>query len=47
MRINLWMGLAMLVLGGLFLLWLWWRPIEVAPARDSDDETGPQAPTEH
>jgi xanthine/uracil/vitamin C permease (AzgA family) len=25
-RINLWMGLAMLALGGLFLLWLWWRP---------------------
>jgi len=46
-RINLWMGLSMLVLGGLFLLWLWWRPIEVAPARDSDDETGPEAPTEH
>jgi hypothetical protein len=41
-RINLWMGLAMLVLGGLFLLWLWWRPIEVAPAHDSGDETGPQ-----
>ena len=28
-RINLWMGLAMLALGGFFLLWLWWRPTEV------------------
>ena len=28
-RINLWMGLAMLALGGLFLLWQWWRPTEV------------------
>jgi len=42
-RINLWMGISMLVLGGLFLLWLWWRPIEVAPARDSGDEKGPEA----
>ncbi|MFI7599539.1 hypothetical protein [Actinoplanes sp. NPDC049681] len=32
-RINLWMGLAMLVLGGLFLLWQWWRPTRV-PAAD-------------
>ena len=31
-RINLWMGLAMLVLGGLFLLWQWWRPTELKPA---------------
>ena len=30
-RINLWMGLSMLALGGLFLLWQWWRPTEVAP----------------
>ena len=29
-RINLWMGLAMLALGGLFLLWQWWRPTEIA-----------------
>ena len=28
-RINLWMGLAMLGLGLLFLLWLWWRPVKV------------------
>ena len=28
-RINLWMGLSMLVLGVLFLLWQWWRPTHV------------------
>src|SRR4029453_17231370 len=28
-RINLWMGLAMLALGALFLLWQWWRPTKV------------------
>ena len=37
-RINLWMGLSMLVLGGLFLLWQWWRPTEV-PAT----QAGPEA----
>jgi hypothetical protein len=37
-RINLWMGLVMLALGGLFLLWRWWRPLEIsAPAAGSDD----------
>ncbi len=40
-RINLWMGLSMLALGGLFLLWQWWRPTEVAPedlrAGEEDD----------
>lgn len=37
-RINLWMGLVMLALGGLFLLWRWWRPLQIgAPAPDSDD----------
>ena len=30
------------LLGLLFLAWQWWRPIEVAPARDTGDETGPQ-----
>lgn len=39
-RINLWMGLAMLGLGLLFLLWQWWRPAE-APAT-----TAPDAPSE-
>jgi len=45
-RINLWMGLSMLALGGFFLLWQWWRPIEVAPATDNADDTGPAAPAE-
>ncbi|MFI7544110.1 hypothetical protein [Actinoplanes sp. NPDC049599] len=44
-RINLWMGLAMLALGGFFLLWLRLSPTEVrAPRPDSTDETGPQTP---
>ncbi|GGK84712.1 hypothetical protein [Mangrovihabitans endophyticus] len=37
-RINLWMGLAMLVLGGLFLLWRWWRPVEVPSAGQARSE---------
>jgi len=42
-RINLWMGLAMLALGGFFLLWLWWRPADIRPAgSDTEDETGPR-----
>ena len=28
MRINLWTGLGMLVLGGLFLLWAFLRPVQ-------------------
>ena len=42
-RINLWMGLAMLVLGGLFLLWQWWRPTEVRAEdlRAGDDRDVP------
>jgi hypothetical protein len=28
----------MLVLGGLFLLWQWWRPLEVAPMHDESDD---------
>ena len=39
-RINLWMGLAMLALGLLFLLWQWWRPAEVP------SDSGPDAPSE-
>ncbi len=37
-RINLWMGLAMLALGGLMLLWLRLNPPE-APAPPDEDET--------
>jgi hypothetical protein len=44
-RINLWMGLAMLALGAFFLLWLRWRPTELNPTgTDRSDETGPQPP---
>lgn len=44
-RINLWMGLSMLALGGLFLLWLWWRPTEL-PATEPGPEAdaGPREP---
>jgi hypothetical protein len=38
-RINLWTGLGMLVLGALFLLWQWLRPAE-APSPPSDDDPG-------
>jgi hypothetical protein len=38
-RINLWMGLAMLGLGGFFLLWRWWRPLEIGvPEPGADDD---------
>lgn len=35
-NINLWAGIGMLVVSGLFVLWAWLRPIEV-------DETGDDA----
>jgi hypothetical protein len=41
-RINLWTGLGMLALGGVFLLWQWLRPAE-APSPRSDDDSGPVA----
>jgi hypothetical protein len=45
-RINLWMGLAMLALGGFFLLWLRLSPTQVrAPRTDSTDDRGPQTPS--
>lgn len=28
-RINLWIGLSMFVLGALFLLWVWRRPLKI------------------
>ncbi|GAA2499239.1 hypothetical protein [Winogradskya humida] len=42
-RINLWMGLAMLALGGVFLAWQWWRP-PVAPT-DEDLQTSDETPS--
>jgi hypothetical protein len=47
-RINLWMGLAMLALGLLFLLWLWLNPPKTPadrPAAAAPD-AGPEAPPE-
>jgi hypothetical protein len=38
-RINLWTGLGMLVLGGLFLAWQWWRPAEAPKAESAGDKT--------
>ena len=37
-RINLWAGLAMLLLGLLFLLWQWLSPAEAPEAPDADTE---------
>jgi hypothetical protein len=34
-NINLWAGLAMLVLGALFLLWQWLRPADVPSGGES------------
>jgi hypothetical protein len=46
-RINLWMGLAMLALGGLFLLWLWLNPTKVPEAgQPAGPDAGPAATTE-
>ncbi len=39
-RINLWIGLAMLLLGALFLLWVRLRPLRIQ--RPADDEAAPR-----
>jgi hypothetical protein len=39
-RINLWMGLAMLALGAFFLVWLWLRPTEIRPAAEEKESDG-------
>lgn len=36
-NVNLWSGIGMLLFAGLFLLWAWWRPIEVTEP-ESDDQ---------
>jgi xanthine/uracil/vitamin C permease (AzgA family) len=33
-RVNLWTGLGMLALGALFLLWQWWRPLDLGDPAD-------------
>jgi hypothetical protein len=40
-RINLWLGLSMFVLGALFLLWVRLRPLKIE--RPPPDEDGPPA----
>ncbi|SDQ81727.1 hypothetical protein [Actinopolyspora saharensis] len=44
-NINLWTGLSMLLLGGLFLLWVKLRPLEApeAPAEEASESAGPIA----
>jgi hypothetical protein len=39
-NINLWLGIGMLVLGGLFLLWRRLNPQHVTPPADGDEEVG-------
>ena len=39
-RINLWLGLAMLVLGGLFLLWVRLRPLRVEKGPSAAEQAG-------
>jgi drug/metabolite transporter (DMT)-like permease len=43
-RINVWMGLAMLALGGFFLAWQWLRP-PVAPTPEELAEQGDRPPS--
>lgn len=38
-RINLWLGLSMLLLGALFLLWAWLRPLKVESRPREEDRT--------
>ena len=44
-RINLWLGLAMLVLGALFLLWAYLRPLKIE--RHPLNENKPAGPPGH
>ncbi|WP_067503116.1 hypothetical protein [Actinoplanes sp. TFC3] len=41
-RINLWMGLAMLALGAFFLVWQWLRPAEGPSKEDLAAEDAPR-----
>ena len=40
-NINLWGGLAMLVLGALFVIWALWRPLSEELEETEEDHTGP------
>ena len=37
-NVNLWMGIAMLVVAGLFGLWTWLRPIVIPPETGEEHE---------
>jgi hypothetical protein len=39
-RINIWLGLAMFVLGGLFLLWVRLRPLHVSKGPSAAEQAG-------
>jgi hypothetical protein len=39
-RINLWLGLAMIVLGGLFLLWVRLRPLRIERGPSAAEQAG-------
>lgn len=39
-RINLWLGLSMLVLGLLFLAWVRWRPLKLERGPSTQHEDG-------
>ena len=39
-RINLWLGLAMFVLGALFLLWVRLRPLHVSTGPSAAEQAG-------
>jgi xanthine/uracil/vitamin C permease (AzgA family) len=41
-RINLWMGLAMLAVGLLMLLWQWLSPVEPPSTATDGDDGGPE-----
>lgn len=45
-RINLWTGLGMLVLGLFFLVWRWLRPAEAPSQADLHETTSEETPTE-
>ena len=44
-RINLWTGIGMFVLGALFALWSWWRPLrpDAPPAAAAAGDDKPDA----
>lgn len=46
-RINLWMGLGMLVLGLLFLLWVWLRPLHPGPSDSTPPASSEAGAPEH